>query len=120
MKSKIDLGKEGEDLAYKIAKKMGYKVLERNYKSKIGEIDLIALDKDTFVFIEVKTRRHSIAYAKEAIDKRKMRKLSLLASYYLKKNRIFNKKVRFDVIAICMNKEKLEFEVIKNAFSYEG
>ncbi len=118
MRNKIDFGKKGEDFAYKIAKKMGYEVLERNYRSRIGEIDLIALDKDTLVFIEVKTRKHSIAYAKEAIDKRKMRKLFLLASYYLKKNRIFNKKVRFDVIAICIDKKKLEFEVIKNAFSY--
>ena len=96
---------------------MGYRILERNYKCKIGEIDVIAMDGDILVFIEVKTRRHSIAYAKESIDKKKMKKLVAVASFYMKQKGYQNKKARFDVIAIYLKDKDIQFELIKNAFS---
>ncbi len=113
------IAKKGEDFAYKMIKSMGYKVLERNYRCGMGEVDLIALDGDVLVFIEVKTRKYSVEYAKEAIDKRKKRKLILLASYYIKKKRLYHLRVRFDVIAVQINGKHFKFELIKNAFSYD-
>jgi len=116
----ISIGKKGEEFACKIIEGMGYKVLERNYRCNIGEIDLIALDGDVLVFIEIKTRSRSIEYAKEAVNRKKMKKLSLLASYYIKKKRLQNPRVRFDVIAVHMSGKHLEFEYIRNAFTCDG
>ena len=78
-------GKAGEDLAVRYLKKKGYKVLEQNYTCPVGEIDIIARDKKTIVFVEVKTRR-SMSYgsARLAITPHKQRKISMTALYYLK------------------------------------
>ncbi len=114
----LRVGKEGEEFAYNIVKRMGYKILEKNYRCSIGEVDLIALDGDVLVFIEIKTRRHSIGYAKEAVNRKKRKKLLLVASYYMKKKKLYNRKVRFDVIAIQVDSKgkQTKFELIKNAF----
>lgn len=111
------LGTKGEDLAVKFLKKKGYKIIARNYKNYVGEIDIIARDGDTVVFIEVKTRADdSFGYPFEAVNKRKRQKLKNLALLYLKKQ---GKElpVRFDVLSIfCMDDGKKEIEHIKDAF----
>jgi putative endonuclease len=94
------LGSEGEDLAAKFLKKKGYAVISRNYKTSIGEIDIVAKDGDTTVFIEVKTRANdAFGYPFEAVNQSKRRKLKNLALLYLKKERQ-DFPVRFDVISI--------------------
>lgn len=111
------LGIEGEDLAVKFLKKKGYRIIERNYKTFVGEIDIIAKDGDTVVFIEVKTRTDdSFGYPFEAVNRRKKQKLKNLALLYLKKQ-AKEYPVRFDVISIFRkdNGEK-EIEHIKDAF----
>lgn len=114
---RLRLGKTGEELALIRLKKLGYKFIEKNYRCALGEIDLIARDGEYLVFIEIKTRKgRSIAYAKEAVDKRKMRQISKTALTYMKENDCFGAKSRFDVVAINMNRGIEEIEVITDAF----
>jgi putative endonuclease len=107
----------GERLALKKIKRLGYKFIAKNYRCPFGEIDLIAKDGDCLVFIEIKTRKgRSTGYAKEAIDKRKMRQISKVALAYMKANNCNDIKSRFDVIAINIKDNKNEIEIIPDAF----
>ncbi len=116
-RERIELGELGEGLALKKIKDLGYKKIVRNYRCPLGEIDLIARDGDTLVFVEIKTRRgKSIAYAKEAVDAKKKRQLSKVALAYMKSNGCYGVKARFDVVAVCLGRDKEQIEVIKNAF----
>ena len=116
-KERLDLGKAGEDFAFKKIKKLGYKCVERNYRCALGEIDLIATHGDCLVFIEIKTRKgRDTGYAKEAVTNRKMRQISKAALNYMKEHQCYDTKSRFDVIAISINKGKPDIEVIQNAF----
>jgi len=95
-----NLGSKGESLAVTFIKKRGYTVITRNYKTPFGEIDIIAKDGDTVVFIEVKTRKNTVfGYPFESVNKKKMQKIKNSALHYLKKQgQEF--RVRFDVISI--------------------
>lgn len=116
-KARQTLGKTGEEIALRHLKGLGYRVLERNYRCPLGEIDLIAHDGDCLVFVEIKTRRgNTIAEAKGAVGPIKQKKLARLALYYLKKMNSINTKSRFDVVAVCINDNKQKIELIKNAF----
>ncbi len=107
------LGKLGEGKAEKYLKKKGYKILERNYKNKIGEVDLIAQDGEYLVFIEVKTRSsEKYGMPSEAVNREKQRKYGLLAKSYLSFNDKLDSPVRFDVIEI----ENNEINHILDAF----
>jgi len=116
-KEHLELGKRGEALAVKTLKKMGYRALVSNYRCALGEIDLVARDGDTLVFVEIKTRRHrSLGYAKEAVHPRKQRQLSKAALTYMKQNRCENMRARFDVVAVNFTSQGPDIEVIRNAF----
>ena len=116
-KQRQDLGALGEDLALKEITRLGYKCIARNYRCPLGEIDLIAKERDSLVFIEIKTRKgRSTGYAKEAITPRKRRQLSKVALAYMKSNNCSDAKSRFDVVAISLTRGKEEIEVIRNAF----
>jgi putative endonuclease len=116
-KERLSLGKFGEDLAFKEIKGLGYKRIIRNYRCPLGEVDLIAIDGDTLVFIEVKTRKgRSLAYAKEAVNDRKRRQLSKVALSYMKSNKLNGAKARFDVVAVCLAGGEQRVEVIRDAF----
>ena len=111
------LGSKGESLAVKFLKTKGYKIISRNYKTAIGEIDIIAQDGETVVFIEVKTRANdAFGYPFEAVHSRKRRKLKNLALLYLK-NHGKELPVRFDVLSIMYIEDSIkEIEHIKDAF----
>ena len=114
---RLSLGKFGEDLALKEIKGLGYKRIIRNYRCPLGEVDLIAIDGDTLVFIEVKTRKgRSLAYAKEAVNDRKRRQLSKVALFYMKSNKLNEVRARFDVVAVSLAGGEQQIEVIRNAF----
>ncbi|MFH1488005.1 MAG: YraN family protein [Pseudomonadota bacterium] len=116
-KKRLRLGKLGEDLAVKEIESLGYKCVVRNYRCPLGEVDLIARDRDTLVFIEIKTRKgRSLRYAKEAVDAKKRRKISQVALFYMKANDCCDVKSRFDVVAVSLNGEEKEIEVIRDAF----
>lgn len=111
------LGKEGENIAAAFLKSKGYKLTERNFKTPLGEIDIIAWDGSTLVFIEVKSRE-SIYYGmpSESITFHKIRKISNAALLYLKRFRNIPP-VRFDVMNIFYKKnEKPQIDLIKDAF----
>ncbi len=112
-----DLGTKGENLAVRFLKKRGYAIITRNHKTPFGEIDIIARDDDTIVFIEVKTRKDaSFGYPFEAINKRKIHKLKNSALYYLKKQRK-ESRARFDVLSIfSTDTGQSEIEHIIDAF----
>ncbi len=116
-RERLELGKFGEDLAFKKIKRLGYKKIIRNYRCPLGEVDLIAKDGDTLVLIEIKTRKgRTTDYAKEAVNKRKKRQISKVALAYMKSMDCSDARARFDVVAICVGRGKPEIEVIKNAF----
>ena len=116
-KARLALGKLGEDLALKKIKRLGYKCIARNYRCPLGEIDIIAKDKDCLVFIEIKTRKgKSIGYAKEAVNAKKKRQLSKVALAYMKAHNCCDVKSRFDVVAINLYEGREQIEVIRNAF----
>ena len=116
-KERLELGRFGEALALKQIKRLGYKKIIRNYRCPLGEVDLIARDGDTLVFIEIKTRRgKSIYYAKEAVDEKKKRQLSKVALAYMKSNNCCEAEARFDVVAVNVDGNRTQVEVIQNAF----
>ncbi len=107
------LGLKGELEACEYLKKNKYKVLEKNYKNKLGEIDIIAKKKDVLVFIEVKARDTlSFGGPSEAVNLIKQRKIKNVASLFLLQNHIENKPLRFDVIEVIDK----EINHIENAF----
>lgn len=111
------IGKRGEIEAARFLEKKGYKVMERNYRCRYGEIDLVAKDGHTVVFIEVKTRgsdRFGTPLA--SVDAKKQKKILLTSQFYIESNRLFDADMRFDVVGIEINGGKLAFELVKNAF----
>ena len=110
-------GKKSENLAVWYLKKNGYKILEQNYRTQLGEIDIIAKEKKTIVFVEVKSRK-SIRYGnpKWAVTLKKQRKISMVALQYLKSIRQTDARARFDVVAIISNRDEPQIEIVKNAF----
>jgi putative endonuclease len=116
-KERLELGKLGEELALKRIKRLGYKKVIRNYTCPLGEVDLIAMDGDTLVFLEIKTRKgRSVGFAKEAVNERKRRQVSKVALAYMKAKNCCDAKARFDVVAVSLGKGMPEIELIKNAF----
>lgn len=115
-----ELGEKGETIAVRYLKKRGYRILEKNYVCKMGEIDLIAREKGTLVFIEVKTRG-SIRFGppEMAVDKRKQEQLSRAALFFLKEKGLVDEKARFDVVAIRLGPEGEEIELIQDAFELQ-
>lgn len=116
-RERLDLGNLGERLALQKIKGLGYRCIEKNYRCSLGEIDLIARDRDCLVFIEIKTRRgRSTGYAKEAVTQKKIRQISKVALAYMKANDCCDTKARFDVVAVNITGDKEDIEVIKDAF----
>lgn len=114
-----DLGREGERLALHTLQGLGYTCVARNYRCALGEVDVVARDGETLVFVEIKTRKgRGLEYAKSAVTERKKRQLSKVALSYMKANHCCDAKARFDVVAICMVRGagEAQVEVIRNAF----
>jgi putative endonuclease len=111
------LGKSGEALAIRHLKKEGYRILAHNYRNRLGEIDIIAQDGDTIVFVEVKSRRTgSFGHPKLAVNPAKQRQISKVALSYLKQYRQLDTSARFDVVSILSAGNAPNIEIIKNAF----
>jgi putative endonuclease len=108
------LGNFGEDIAVKILQSKGYKIVQRNYRCKLGELDIIAEKNDYLVFIEVKTRwTDKFGKPEEAVDKRKLAKLYRMVEYYLTKTKITNRKIRLEVVALDIRENKInDFKII--------
>ncbi len=112
-----DIGMIGEEIIYKYLINNNYKVLERNFHCKSGEIDIIAKDNDEYVFIEVKTRvSKRYGTPAEAVNINKQKHIINATKYFVYKNSLENSNIRFDVIEVYLNKKDKSINHIKNAF----
>ncbi|MBU4334813.1 MAG: YraN family protein [Candidatus Omnitrophica bacterium] len=115
------LGKEGEEAAVKFLRSKGYKIIEKNFSNYLGEIDIIAKDKDTICFVEVKTRS-SDQYDSpfEAVSQKKQVKIARVAMSYLQQIDKMEAKSRFDVVGIDHEKEGEDrISIVKDAFEVQ-
>lgn len=108
------IGNLGEDVSAKFLIDMGYEILERNFHSNYGEIDIIAKNEKYIIFVEVKTRSYIFFGTPiEAVNKDKQRKIYKTARYYLYKNNLLNSFIRFDVIEVYISKKSIKINHIK-------
>lgn len=118
----LELGALGEKLAVKYLKQKKYKILEKNYKTKMGEIDIIAKDRDFLVFVEVKSRSYDpLVSGVYAVDQKKRRHIFKAASFYIYRTKS-DLQPRFDIIEIEIdrnNKRAVSYNHIENAFIWE-
>ncbi len=111
--SNFELGIWGEKEAVKYLKKHKYKIIEQNFRCKLGEVDIIAKQGAYLVFIEVKTRASArYGLPMEAVDEIKQRKLNMLAVYYQKQFNLLDMPIRFDVVQVLGD----EIKLIEGAF----
>lgn len=112
-----DIGKVGEDEVCNYLLKNNYEILDRNFLCRSGEIDIIAKENDEYVFIEVKTRV-SKRYGRpaDAVDTNKQKHIINATRYYVYKNYLANKNIRFDVLEVYLYKNLKLINHIKNAF----
>ena len=111
------LGKNGEDIVETYLKNKGYKILERNFECRQGEIDIIALDKKELVFIEVKTRRtFTYGMPADSVNITKQKHIYNTAKYYLYSRNLLDEFVRIDVIEVLVDKFGYKINHIKQAF----
>jgi len=117
------LGRRGERAAERYLRKRGYRIVARGERGRLGELDLIAVDGRTVVFVEVKTRRsHDAGHPSEAVGAEKQKRLTRLALAYLKRHELIECASRFDVLAITWpdGARQPKIEHIKNAFEATG
>lgn len=114
---KTSLGKVGEDIACQFLKKNGYKIIERNFRIRGGEIDIIALDADTLVYVEVKTRTtQAFGLPYESVTRPKIRFLERAAKFYRNSRNNLPSLERIDVVSIDLASfQEPKIELIKNA-----
>ncbi|MBN2407575.1 MAG: YraN family protein [Elusimicrobia bacterium] len=116
-KDNLKKGAAAENSAEQLLRRNNYSIKARNWRSKIGEIDIIADNGGYLCFIEVKYRKdNSFGYPSQSVDSRKRRKLSKLARFYMLENGITDKDVRFDVVEVSRE----GINLIKNAFPDEN
>lgn len=112
------LGKSGEDLACAELERRGYAILERRYRSRYGEIDIIARAGETLVFVEVKTRSgQAFGGAGAAVTAWKQRKVARMAEDFLARRRIVDEPCRFDVVTVDFDGEHPRIQVYPHAFT---
>ncbi len=114
MSDKLMTGREGEGFAAKALEGKGYRIIDMNFRSVFGEIDIIAEEGGCLVFVEVKRRRNrSFGTSFEAIDSRKKRHIIRSAQFYLKSNHYsMDRRIRFDVVGIDGD----EIKIVQGAF----
>ena len=116
--SRNALGKSGEDLACRELERRGYAIIARRHRCRSGELDIVARDGPTLVFVEVKTRdSRAFGDAAEAVTWQKQRRIVRLASEYVMRHHLNDAPCRFDVVSIQFDDGRPVLEVFQNAFS---
>ena len=111
------LGESGEEIACRELTDRGYVILERRYRTRHGEIDIVAQDGETIVFIEVRLKTTvEFGTAAESVTRHKQRRVVAMAIDYLARNSIVNRPCRFDVVAIDAVEQQTRITVIASAF----
>jgi len=117
LRAQLPLGRRGERAAEKYLRRSGYRIVARNFRAAGAEIDIVAMDGEDLVFVEVKTRRSRAAGApEEAVDERKQMRMRRAAESFARRYRADDTEMRFDIIAIDASSERLEIELLRNAF----
>lgn len=115
--NKRKFGNIGEERVCEYLKHIGMDIIERNYRSRFGEIDIIAKDDETIAFIEVKTRTNSnFGTPAESVTLTKQRRISYTANEYVLKNDLNDCDFRFDIVEVFKDKDNYNINLIKNAF----
>jgi putative endonuclease len=115
--ARVALGKTGEDLACAALEQRGYEIIARRYRRRGGEIDVIAKDGPTWVFVEVKARdSHEFGEAADAVTPFKRRRIARLAMDFVARHRLADCPCRFDVVAIHFDAGGAQIEIFQNAF----
>jgi putative endonuclease len=113
----LKTGQLGEQIAVDYLEKAGYRIIQRNYRCQFGEIDIIAKEGDTIVFVEVKSRRSEIyGLPQLAVGIGKQRRISKTSLYYIQTNRLESFNARYDVVAVSMRSGNWHIELLKDAF----
>ena len=120
-RARVTFGKLGEDLACAELERRGYAIIARRYRRRGGEIDIIARDGTTVVFVEVKTREGA-EYGEpcEAVTSLKRRRMGQIAVDFLARRHLIECPCRFDVVSIVLDGERTAIEVFQNAFDARG
>jgi putative endonuclease len=114
------LGKLGEDLACEELQRRGYAILDRRYRRRGGELDIVARDGQTIVFVEVKTREGcEYGAGAESVTRVKRNRMASIALDYLSRHRLTDCPCRFDVVSIDMEDQQPRIELFQNAFDVE-
>jgi len=117
-RARVIFGKTGEDLACRELRRRGYAILARRYRRRLGELDIVARDGRTLVFVEVKAREsHEFGAAAEAVTPLKQRTMAQLAIDYMARHRLTSEPCRFDVVTIHLEAGRPVVEVYQNAFT---
>ena len=119
----LPLGKRGELAAAKFLRRKGYLIVAQGERRGVGEIDLVAVDQRTVVFVEVKTRRtHDAGHPLEAVDANKQKRLTRIALSYLRRHELLENPARFDVVGITWPDDRSPpvIEHFRNAFEPVG
>lgn len=112
----LELGQAGENLAVGHLTRLGYKIVERNFKWNRGEIDFICIDQDTMVIVEVKTRQtDAFGEPFNAVSRKKQKQIISVANHYVQHNNI-DLEVRFDIVSIVHNRFQTIIDHIPSAF----
>lgn len=117
------LGKRGEDAAAGFLRARGFQIIEQGRRYRFGELDLVAIDGDSIVFVEVKTRTSDDrGTPADAVDRRKRERLTRAALAYLKSKRLLDRRTRFDVVAVVWPDPDGEpkIEHLRGAFEAAG
>jgi len=116
-KENLNSGKRSEAQAELFLKRRGYVVLERNYKTRSAEIDIVAREKGAICFVEVKSRSSErFGSPQEAVTPAKQAKIATAARVYLQEHNLLERRVRFDVVAIVQGAGEDKISLVKGAF----
>jgi len=117
LKNNLALARYGENEAVVYLEANGYRILERNFRTPLGELDIIALDKSVVCFIEVKARSsENFGSPKEAVSSSKQRQIAKAALVFLKDRKLLDRSSRFDVVSVIIREGRPEIELVKDAF----
>ncbi len=111
------VGRWGEESAARFLQEKGYQILEQNFRSQRGEIDLVVRDADTLVFVEVKAKqRDGFGEPEDRVDQAKQAQIGRVAAAYLQQNELDDVDCRFDVVSVTRTKDDIVIHHIEDAF----